>query len=145
MVVRVLVSECWMWLQAFCGLLVMKGAFSGCVCLTCAFRIGYRITIRLGKLIRLGIVILVSFYERCRDCPDPCAYVSQRTGVDGYGDPSNGRASGLSVTSLLQLLFTVTVKVVTWLILPVVICLSQRLSHACLSICFYTVKLQTAH
>ena len=25
-------------------------------------------------------------------------------------------------------------KVVTWLILPVVICLSQRLSHACLSI-----------
>ena len=34
---------------------------------------------------------------------------------------------------------------VTWLILPVVICLSQRLSHACLSTCFYTVKLQTAH
>ena len=26
-----------------------------------------------------------------------------------------------------------TVKAVTWLILPVVICLSQRLSHACLS------------
>ena len=25
-------------------------------------------------------------------------------------------------------------RVVTWLILPVVICLSQRLSHACLSI-----------
>ena len=33
----------------------------------------------------------------------------------------------------------------TWLILPVVICLSQRLSHACLSISFYTAKLQTAH
>ena len=28
----------------------------------------------------------------------------------------------------------VSVSVVTWLILPVVICLSQRLSHACLSI-----------
>jgi hypothetical protein len=29
-------------------------------------------------------------------------------------------------------------KAVTWLILPVVICLSQRLSHACLSInCLY--------
>ena len=28
----------------------------------------------------------------------------------------------------------VDVKVVTWLILPVVICLSQRLSHACVSI-----------
>ena len=27
-----------------------------------------------------------------------------------------------------------TLKIVTWLILPVVICLSQRLSHACLSI-----------
>jgi len=26
------------------------------------------------------------------------------------------------------------VKIVTWLILPVVICLSQRLSHACVSI-----------
>ncbi len=36
-------------------------------------------------------------------------------------------------------------NVVTWLILPVVICLSQRLSHACLSINDYTVKLRMAH
>jgi hypothetical protein len=36
-------------------------------------------------------------------------------------------------------------KIVTWLILPVVICLSQRLSHACLSISNYTVKLRMAH
>ena len=36
-------------------------------------------------------------------------------------------------------------KVVTWLILPVVICLSQRLSHACLSISTCTVKLRMAH
>ena len=43
---------------------------------------------------------------------------------------SNGRLIGL-----LQ----------TWLILPVVICLSQRLSHACLSISFYTAKLRMAH
>ena len=35
--------------------------------------------------------------------------------------------------------------VTTWLILPVVICLSQRLSHACLSISFYTAKLRMAH
>ena len=28
-------------------------------------------------------------------------------------------------------------KIATWLILPVVICLSQRLSHACLSIALY--------
>jgi hypothetical protein len=35
----------------------------------------------------------------------------------------------------------------TWLILPVVICLSQRLSHACLSINgnINTVKLRMAH
>ena len=33
----------------------------------------------------------------------------------------------------------------TWLILPIVICLSQRLSHACLSINFYTVTLRMAH
>ena len=36
-------------------------------------------------------------------------------------------------------------RIVTWSILPVVICLSQRLSHACLSISKYTVKLRMAH
>ena len=37
-------------------------------------------------------------------------------------------------------------KKVTWLILPVVICLSQRLSHACVRINkFYSVNLRTAH
>ena len=34
---------------------------------------------------------------------------------------------------------------VTWLILPVVICLFQRLSHACLSIRSRTAKLRMAH
>ena len=33
----------------------------------------------------------------------------------------------------------------TWLILPVVICLFQRLSHACLSIRSRTAKLRMAH
>ena len=33
----------------------------------------------------------------------------------------------------------------TWLILPVVICLSQRLSHACLGINLRMVKLRMAH
>ena len=42
-------------------------------------------------------------------------------------------------------LFGVLRRIVTWLILPVVICLSQRLSHACLSISNYTVKLRMAH
>ena len=41
--------------------------------------------------------------------------------------------------------FASVFKIVTWLILPVVICLSQRLSHACLSISNYTVKLRMAH
>ena len=40
---------------------------------------------------------------------------------------------------------TRSVAIQTWLILPVVICLSQRLSHACLSISFYTAKLRMAH
>ena len=35
-------------------------------------------------------------------------------------------------------------KKVTWLILPVVICLSQRLSHACLSV-NNVMKLRMAH
>ena len=34
---------------------------------------------------------------------------------------------------------------VTWLILPVVICLSQRLSHACLSTSLIKVKPRMAH
>ena len=37
------------------------------------------------------------------------------------------------------------VLVETWLILPVVICLSQRLSHACLSISQFKAKLRMAH
>ena len=48
-----------------------------------------------------------------------------------------GAASGRGRLSAL--------KIVTWLILPVVICLSQRLSHACLSISNHTVKLRMAH
>ena len=49
--------------------------------------------------------------------------------VDGQGGPDTG--------------LTATVDI--WLILPVVICLSQRLSHACLSTNFNTVKLRMAH
>lgn len=47
---------------------------------------------------------------------------------------------------VLKLYYTVLMYLCsTWLILPVVICLSQRLSHACLSINNYTVKLRMAH
>ena len=45
----------------------------------------------------------------------------------------------------LRLPFGARALVETWLILPVVICLSQRLSHACLSISFYMAKLRMAH
>ena len=41
--------------------------------------------------------------------------------------------------------FTQHSQIIIWLILPVVICLSQRLSHACLSINNNTVKLRMAH
>ena len=38
------------------------------------------------------------------------------------------------VTTKSGVILSLRIKMVTWLILPVVICLSQRLSHACLSI-----------
>ena len=43
-------------------------------------------------------------------------------------------ARGLQCWDLVLPLLVPWLRVVTWLILPVVICLSQRLSHACLSI-----------
>src|SRR5579871_168008 len=42
-------------------------------------------------------------------------------------------------------LYTLYSKIATWLILPVVICLSQRLSHACLSSSENKVKPRMAH
>ena len=49
------------------------------------------------------------------------------------------------IIKCLVLCSTIVHGLVTWLILPVVIRLSQRLSHACLSINNYTVKLRMAH
>ena len=52
-----------------------------------------------------------------------------------------GREASSGACSTLRCVFTNTIgvsgrveRIDTWLILPVVICLSQRLSHACLSI-----------
>ena len=63
-----------------------------------------------------------------------------------FGDPllryNSGRFGGLPAALLIQ---RSRRTIVTWLILLVVICLSQRLSHACLSISNYTVKLRMAH
>src|SRR5438045_3483289 len=90
---------------------------------------------------------------------------AHRVGSDLWGVPSvcpraTGRATGRSSPSIeselsgtgdiprrpMDGLATLSSEaVVTWLILPVVICLSQRLSHACLSISNCTAKLRMAH
>ena len=71
--------------------------------------------------------------------------VSGRSSIQ-FGGPT-GRPRGLGHANFLTTLFGPQAwrRIVTWLILPVVICLSQRLSHACLSISNYTVKLRMAH
>ncbi len=58
-------------------------------------------------------------------------------------DPGSNRGSGVANRRSERDSLAATKAI--WLILPVVICLSQRLSHACLSINFYTVKLRMAH
>ena len=56
------------------------------------------------------------------------------------------RSEGRKISKLTQLvIFFDSSANRTWLILPVVICLSQRLSHACLSISLNTAKLRMAH
>ena len=47
--------------------------------------------------------------------------------------------------SNIHIQFIIKIKSKFWLILPVVICLSQRLSHACLSTNENKVKPQKAH
>ena len=51
-----------------------------------------------------------------------------------YSRWERGIASSTSVHRFYSRIMSVRQWIVTWLILPVVICLSQRLSHACLSI-----------
>jgi len=72
--------------------------------------------------------------------------------LDGpEGEPSGASSRGRTLASQPEPFgfgpprFRPRRRIVTWLILPVVICLSQRLSHACLSISNYTVKLRMAH
>ena len=73
----------------------------------------------------------------CGDSELRCASRCAVAGCRGWACPEAWalRPGGRGVLSLRA----------TWLILPVVICLSQRLSHACLSISDYTVKLRMAH
>ena len=94
-------------------------------------------------------------------CPGPFPWATQWGQLDGLWAPPAASAPGVSwavgvelrlvFPGLVTILITSfggwgvtrrgaerlsdrTLKIVTWLILPVVICLSQRLSHACLSI-----------
>ena len=84
--------------------------------------------------------------QNCSSLQRSC--VSRRTGAVGCGMCPAGVSFDLAALRLLQngcVAMRPIWKVVTWLILPVVICLSQRLSHACLSISTCTVKLRMAH
>ena len=65
--------------------------------------------------------------------------------ITTFYPPSGGSCRGRGGVSLRRSRPDPACKIVTWLILPVVICLSQRLSHACLSISNHTVKLRMAH
>ena len=56
-----------------------------------------------------------------------------RIGYEWVSGGTHGNARHLCVVRWVRV-FAAHLIVVTWLILPVVICLSQRLSHACLSI-----------
>ena len=76
----------------------------------------------------LYLVKAVPTWFQTKFLPSFGGVVSRSAAWSGFGRPSGPAC-----------------KIVTWLILPVVICLSQRLSHACLSISNHTVKLRMAH
>jgi hypothetical protein len=73
------------------------------------------------------------------DVKGRACFVQAPTCLTQFHPPSGGFSRGGPVGAPCEF------RTVTWLILPVVICLSQRLSHACLSISTYTVKLRMAH
>ena len=79
----------------------------------------------------------VDLRARVRSSPGTVAGHTRDGPPSGVTPPPSGGFRGRLVRA--------SVKIVTWLTLPVVICLSQRLSHACLSISNYTVKLRMAH
>ena len=62
------------------------------------------------------------------------AYLTQSLDELPTGNATRKTVASSSVVNLRSFEAVGCWKVVTWLILPVVICLSQRLSHACLSI-----------
>ena len=93
-----------------------------------------------SRIADAGLVAVVSMQDSQRKGGRKCLNLAsfdrgsstiERKCVMGANASHDGRISGSSVERRRTLCFG---KAVTWLILPVVICLSQRLSHACLSI-----------
>ena len=76
------------------------------------------------RLFSLGVEVNGGF-----QCPPPSFRLTTLASLLSWGWRSSG-----SPNPLTRVLGFAGSKIVTWLILPVVICLSQRLSHACLSI-----------
>ena len=64
----------------------------------------------------------------------PCSLAPGSSSAGGDRTPLSVNCSALLIQGTLRPLQVKALTIVTWLILPVVICLSQRLSHACLSI-----------
>ena len=82
---------------------------------------------------------------------DPVWEYSLRIGKssvdEGASAPEQRAVSGLNLGQFATEVVSCSDcrRTVTWLILPVVICLSQRLSHACLSTSLTKVKPRMAH
>ena len=89
-----------------------------------------------------GLVVLAA-------CSESLAFAFWVARCPGVGvrvqESMPGRATSRLTAPLRSVAGAFVRSRATWLILPVVICLSQRLSHACLSISDYTVKLRMAH
>jgi hypothetical protein len=64
----------------------------------------------------------------------PCSLAPGSSSAGGACTPLSVNCSALLIQGTLRPSRAKALTIVTWLILPVVICLSQRLSHACLSI-----------
>jgi hypothetical protein len=110
--------------------------------------------------IRKRLVVLISSDDVTVDYSSGLTLILLLLSYYNNEEKTQEQGGGLSLSCRVFLLLTsrfVSLTVVsrktlgkffaapTWLILPVVICLSQRLSHACLSTCRPKVKPQMAH
>ena len=105
----------------------------------------------VGRII--GACAAGKFSPLCAHASRYVESVKRRSEIRGGDVPErnilgNGRPFGMNewaaLVSLAQLQWR-SARAATWLILPVVICLSQRLSHACLSTSSSRAKLRMAH